>query len=252
VVQAPGGGYLALHRGSDDRKIALSHVDGETWTPIEGITLTTPGLRPEISFARFAPSGILWVGLRYRDGLEIRPWGVALIDVAMGAVAYHHASADRRELAQGVLPVPIGSVDAAFLPDDEVWLATSEGAARLIGSKVTLYDESTGLESELLRAVAVTRGGMVFVASRAGIGTFDGEHWAFPRELGFPVNDLAVAPDGRLWMGTERGIALFDGRRVRRVDVRRGLLENQILDVVIDELGRVWARGPQSVTLISP
>jgi len=54
-----------------------------------------------------------------------------------------------------------------------------------------------------------------------------------------------------VWMATERGIAAWDGRKVRRVDTRRGLAENIVLDVAVDQFDRVWARGPGSLTLIS-
>ena len=52
-------------------------------------------------------------------------------------------------------------------------------------------------------------------------------------------------------MATERGIAAWDGKKVRRVDTRRGLAENEVLDVAADQFDRVWARGPGSLTLIS-
>jgi len=54
-----------------------------------------------------------------------------------------------------------------------------------------------------------------------------------------------------VWMATERGIAAWDGQKVRRVDTRRGLAENLVLDVAVDQFDRVWARGPGSLTLIS-
>jgi hypothetical protein len=54
-----------------------------------------------------------------------------------------------------------------------------------------------------------------------------------------------------VWMATERGIAAWDGKKVRRVDTRRGLAENSVLDVAVDQFDRVWARGPGSLTLIS-
>ena len=49
----------------------------------------------------------------------------------------------------------------------------------------------------------------------------------------------------------ERGIAAWDGKKVRRVDTRRGLAENEVLDVALDQFDRVWARGPSSLTLVS-
>lgn len=259
VVRAADNTIYALHRSGDGAVIELSRIDRaagnvagpDTWTPI-GVTLQTPGERPTVSFARFAPDGQLWIGLAYVDGLDVRPWGVALVDVTVGMVAYHHETSDQIERSQGVLPVPIDVVDAAFASQDEVWMATSEGVARLAGTEVTVFSEANGLASEVVRAVALGGGGIVFAATSAGVGTYDGEAWTFPRELSFPVNDLALADDGRLWMATDRGVALYDGRKVKRIDVRRGLLENEILDLTLDEHGRVWARGEASLTLISP
>jgi ligand-binding sensor domain-containing protein len=108
------------------------------------------------------------------------------------------------------------------------------------------------LESELLSAIAVSPGGLVYVATPDGVGTYDGERWRFPGELRFSVNDLALAKDARLWLATERGIAIYDGKKVRRMDVRRGLVENTVLDVTLDEFGRVWARGPRSLMMVTP
>jgi hypothetical protein len=256
VVRGDDDQLYALHRAGDASSIEISRIEGhgegaEAWTNV-GARLKTPGDRPEVSFARFAPGGMLWVGLRYVEKKDLRPWGVALVDVTVGAVAYHHETHDRKERKQGVLPVPIDVVDGAFAGEDEIWFATTEGAARLTGRDIKVWNESNGMASELTRAIAVSSGGLVFVATGAGVGLFDGEAWSFPRELSFPVNDLAIARDGKLWMATERGVALYDGKKVRRVDVRRGLLENEILDVTLDEYGRVWARGAESLTVISP
>ena len=93
---------------------------------------------------------------------------------------------------------------------------------------------------------------MVFVASGQGVGTFDGDTWHYPPSLRWPVNDIEIARDSRLWMATDRGVAVYDGARVRRLDVRRGLLENQIEDVAIDHFGRVWVRGSRGLTIVTP
>jgi hypothetical protein len=250
VTRDSAGVHYGLHRTSDRGGIEIARIDGETWSPL-GVTLRTPGERPEVSFASFAPDGLLWVGLRYHDEDSLQPWGVALVDVGLGAVAYHHASGDRRDRARGILPVPVGVLDVGFLGDD-VWMASHEGAVRMRGEEVKVWNEGSQLESELLDAIAVSAGGLVFVASPDGVGTYDGERWRFPPELRGNVRDLALAADGRLWLATDRGIAIYDGGNLKRIDVRRGLVENEILDVTLDELGRVWARGPTSLTLITP
>ncbi|HUQ05314.1 MAG TPA: hypothetical protein VM261_22580 [Kofleriaceae bacterium] len=253
VVRGPDSVLYGLHRAASARSIEISRINGEAWEPT-GVKLTTPGNRPEVSFTRFAPSGELWVGLRYHEGKddESQPWGVAIVDLGLGAVAYHHASGDRSEREKGILPVPVNVVDAAFHGGDQIWMASLEGAVRLVGDTVTVWNEDMALESELLSAVAVSPGGLVYVATPDGVGTYDGERWRFPGELRFSVNDLALAKDARLWLATERGIAIYDGKKVRRMDVRRGLVENTVLDVTIDEFGRVWARGPRSLMMVTP
>jgi len=251
MVRASDGTLYGFHRPADGNTIGLSRIDGETWTPIN-IRLETPGTGPEVSFAKTAPDGLLWIGLRYRDDGDLRPWGIATIDTTTGAVAYHHQSIDPKERKLGILPVPTTVVDAAFLGDTEVWMASQQGAVRMQGEQVTVWNESSQLESELLNGVAVTSGGLVFVATSDGVGTFDGERWRFTPELRFAVNDLVLDTLGRLWMATERGLAIFDGKRVRRLDVRRGMVENQILDVTLDEFGRVWTRGPHSLAVVTP
>lgn len=252
IVRANDGTMYGLHRPLDGKTIAVSKITGETWEPL-GVQIETPGTGPEVSFARAAADDLLWVGLRYRDqDGDLRPWGIATIDLVTGAIAYHHASGDPRERKLGILPVPTTTVDAAFLADREVWMASHQGAVRMRGDEVTVWNESSQLDSELLSAIAVSGGGMVFVATADGVGTFDGERWRFAPELRFAVNDLALDATGRLWMATERGLAIYDGKKVRRLDVRRGMVENQILDVTIDEFGRVWTRGPRSLAVVTP
>jgi hypothetical protein len=251
VVRDRNGTIFALHREARATSIQLSRVDSAgQWARIPKVSLATPGQEPEVSFARFAASGALWVGLRYHDGADVRAWGVAVIEIRTGKVAHHRPSADLEE-RKTMMPIPIGVVDAD-VRGDAAWFATKEGVARLSMGAIDVWNEGNGLRSELARAIAVTRAGAVFVATSAGVGRFDGTAWHFPGQLGFDVNDLAVTANGQLWMATGRGIAAFDGTKVRRVDLRRGLVENEILDIAIDRFDRIWGRGPGSLTLISP
>jgi hypothetical protein len=114
-----------------------------------------------------------------------------------------------------------------------------------------VWTEADGLRSELARAVTIAQDGSVLVGTGAGAAVWDGKGWAFPPALQFEINDLVATRNGQVWMATERGIAAWDGKKVRRVDTRRGLAENEVLDVAADQFDRVWARGPGSLTLVS-
>lgn len=245
VVRDPAGAIYAIHRGGAESALHLSRIEKGVWTAVPNVTITASGQLPDVSFARFATSGSLWIGLRYRDGIEMRAGGLAIVDTATGKVAYH-----RPEAAGSTMPIPVGVVDAD-VRGDTAWFATNEGIARVTGNQVKLWTENDGLLSELARAVTIAANGGVIVATGAGAALWNGKAWSFPPALRFELNDVVATRNGQVWMATERGIAAWDGSKVRRVDMRRGLAENQILDVAIDQFDRVWARGPGSLTLIS-
>ncbi|HEX4453219.1 MAG TPA: hypothetical protein VH143_20245 [Kofleriaceae bacterium] len=250
VARDPSSGAIyALHRAPAEHDIRMSRIDGATWTPIPKIDLTTPGDAPEISFARFASPGVLWLGLRYRDGAERRPFGIAIVDIGAGTVAYQRETNGVATKTK-MLPIPIGTVDAD-VRGDVAWLATDEGVARLANGALKVWTEADGLRSELARAITVAQDGSVIVATGAGAMVFDGHGWSYPPALQFEINDLVATKNGQIWMATERGIAAWDGKKLRRVDTRRGLAENSVLDVATDQFDRVWARGPGSLTLVS-
>ena len=143
--------------------------------------------------------------------------------------------------------------DLAFLGDGEAWLASTEGAVQIRDEEVTVHKETKdGLKTELVRGIAVSRDGQVFVASRAGVGSWDGKAWTYPPMLLDPVNDVAVGRDGRIWMATQHGLTAYDGTDVRNIDIHRGLLENQLDEVMVDHLGRVWVRGSKGVSVVTP
>ena len=250
VVRDPGGTIYAVHRAGTEATARLSRIDRSgAWTLVPNVAIQTPGAATEISFARFASATSLWVGLRYRDGIERRPYGLAVIETASGKVAYHRTG-EAAAVGKSMLPIPVGLVDGD-VRGETAWFATNEGVGRLADGQIRMWTEADGLQSELARAVTIAPAGNVIVATGAGAAIWDGKAWEFPAALRFEINDVVATRNGQVWMATERGIAAWDGAKVRRVDMRRGLAENQILDVAIDQFDRVWARGVGSLTLIS-
>jgi len=253
VARSVGGEIFALFRMGDEAKVRFARIDSGAWTEVEEIQVETPGHHASLSFAKFSPRGMLWLGLLYQDEVNQElSYGVAEIDISLALVAYHHASYDETEADKGVLPIPISVTDVAFLGEQEVWLASQEGAVRIQGQTMRVYMESEGLVSELLRSIAVTTGGVVFAATGAGVGVFDGDKWSAPAPLQRAVNAVAVGADGKLWMATPRGVAAYDGARVRRLDSRRGLLEDDIADIAIDQFGRIWALSEHGISIVTP
>jgi hypothetical protein len=75
--------------------------------PLDKVALTTATDEPSISFARFAASGSLWIGLRDREVGEWKTHGIAIVDVATGKVAVHRNGDPKAKLA--VPPMIVGA-----------------------------------------------------------------------------------------------------------------------------------------------
>jgi hypothetical protein len=260
AVRGKDGAIYALYLLGSDSKLHVARLDAGVFRPTFALAIESPGPLAALSFARFSPDGILWVGLEYtdKDG-ETEPYGVATIELDLGVVTYHRQELGNYSKKTGILPVPNDVADVAFDPGDaeeklDVWFATASGAAHmsLPGEKLELYTENEGLDSEILHGIAVSSGGVVYVASMHGVGTFDGEHWTFPRALRLVANAIAVSSDGRLWIGTDRGVVVYDGRRGQRVVARAGLLSEAIEDLQDDGQGRIWTLSAQGIGIITP
>jgi streptogramin lyase len=247
-VRSPGGELLALYREPAERRLHVARLDGDTFVSRGELRVETPGGATLVSFARFAPDGLLWLGLSYVDGDgDERPYGVALVNLDLGAVSYHR-EADQKV---GVMPVPNDVVDVAF-HGDVAWFASGSGAARLRGEEVRVWTEADALKSEILHGVVVTAAGQVFVASASGVGVFDGERWSYPRPLALVAHAIALGKGGRVWLATERGLVAYEDGKTSRYDRRAGLLDDRVFDVAVDDAGRVWARGTDGLSLVLP
>ncbi len=252
VVRSPQGHVLALFREPSEPRVRVARLAEGTFTPVGELMVETPSGAALLSFAEFAPDGLLWLGLQYVDSDgDVRPYGVATVDLALGAVTYHREGADGRTR---VLPVPNDVVDIAFQGDGdkgyETWFASGSGAARLRGEDVRVWTEADALKSEILRGIVATEGGVIFVASVSGVGQFDGKRWSYPEPLALVTSSIGRGLDGKLWLGTEKGLVAYDGKTTERIDRSSGLLDDRIFDVAVDTVGRVWARGVEGVSLV--
>lgn len=238
IVRDPAGGIYALHRAEGESGIKLSRIEDGRWTLLDKVALSTAGEEPSISFARFAATGSLWIGLRDRDAGEWKTYGLAIVDVASGRVTMHKPG--------GRVPVP-AAITSADVRGGDAWFATPDGVSRLTGGKLESWSDDALKD---VRALAIVEGGVI-AATPNGALQFDGKSWETPPWLGFATSDVVATRTGQVWMATDRGIAVWDGTRLRRVDTRRGLAEDRTLDLAVDQFDRVWARGPGSLALIT-
>src|SRR5207247_115053 len=64
VLNPPHGSVIAIHRGAADPVLRISSVSSEgQWMPTGATALKVPAGVPDVTFAQFAPSRHLWLGL---------------------------------------------------------------------------------------------------------------------------------------------------------------------------------------------
>ena len=254
VLQDRRGQVLAIHRGAADSALRFSTVEGGRWTPVSFQEVKVPVGAPGLNFAVFSPDGHLWLGLRYvdKDG-DARDHGAAEIDLDSGRVVYHRQGADTHTVAYGY-ELPSDMVSMYFRSPKEAWFATRSGAARLLDGKVRVFTENDGIESELISDIDAGLSGEVWVATRHGIGRYDGTAWRFPKMGPFYLPSSALAHDerGHVFVGTDKGVFCVGPCAPDGVDAKSGLLADRVLDLTVDAHGRVWALTPKGISIIEP
>ena len=123
-----------------------------------------------------------------------------------------------------------------------IFAATGDGIDDLTAAQPVRISELRVQRLECDREQLVAASDTAIVRRSAGT-------WTDVVSLTQPVRDFAIAADGRVFLADAAGLGLWDGDRVRRYDVRRGLLENDLREIALDRFGRIWIRGASGVGL---
>lgn len=153
-------------------------------------------------------------------------------------------------------PSPARSISSAFLARATLLLVIFGGATHVSGLPTTdlvtqLVHRSWDAElpQQSVQALAQTPDGLIWIGTQAGLARFDGSR--FEVVARWEVRSLAVAPDGLLWIGTgDRGLWSLDGGRPRpRVDSSSGLASDTVTALATAE-DEVWAGTPAGLSRV--
>jgi ligand-binding sensor domain-containing protein len=149
----------------------------------------------------------------------------------------------------------------ALLADDQthsLWIGTAAGLVAFDGQHTKLYDQSNGLDSDTVTALARTKRGLLAGTTYSnvdggGLNLFDNDHWQ--RVAGFPsaaqsdttpdrlsttVSAILEDSKGVWWIGTTNGLGRYDGQAWKRYSKADGLPDNDITSLV-EVGGAIWA-----------
>ncbi|MFL5579482.1 MAG: two-component regulator propeller domain-containing protein [Gemmatimonadaceae bacterium] len=132
-----------------------------------------------------------------------------------------------------------------------LWVGTFNGLTELHGGAVRRrYGHAEGLADGYVLSVFQDAAGTIWVGTQSS-GLFRLERGRFvpgPAALAqLPVFRMADGPNGALWAGTSRGLALVRGGHVTFVSSREGLPGNAVFQALDDGLGALWLTGPWGI-----
>lgn len=178
---------------------------------------------------------------------ENRAWfgdsgkGIAVLN-ADGSPAFNLTSADG---------LPSDNVMALLAQDDVIWIGTDSGLAKYSGGKVSvvLAKNDPALPYAYIRELALDVDGNLLIGANLAVVRYDGAKAETLLDLSKQkdadwLTTLAVAPQGRIWVGTARGIFFSDDGSIwthwTTADL---LLTNYISALFVDQYGAAWIGG---------
>jgi ligand-binding sensor domain-containing protein len=216
---------------------------GHILTPPADFIAIAPGsvevVLPEVHVKHaIEEDGALWAATLDR-GLGHRPKG--------GAWSFRTAEGDR---------VPENALTRVARLDGRTWVGTtSKGLARLTESGFEAFGREQGLAgSEVLELVV--HAGRLWVLTDAALAIFDGKAFGpAPAGEGAPQGNpttIASAPDGRLWVGTDRTeVCGWDGKAWVRHDFTERIV-GKTIKAVSTGVGHIWFGTYGSLNTFTP
>lgn len=225
--------------GSTDGPLELTDRRGRKWmrTTSGGLEVMLPGQSAAVELAEFSNGsrvmalaedreGSIWVGTN-GDGLrQIRDRRVTMIDAAQAGVERHFR---------------------AVMEDRErrIWAANKLGGVSRLGKDgMEAFRLGAREQERNVSAIAEDAAGVLWVSKNNGaLFRFEGDRF---REMNgeSPVfrRIMAMATDtgGRMWLGGQEGLALWEGDKAMVLDEEHGLPREQVTALAAATDGRLW------------
>ena len=224
----------------------------QSWNTSEGLS------RESIWSIARDTQGRLWVGTQFGlNFAEEKPPGKDYPGAAGGEIIWRHSTVAGVEMVRAL----------AANPDGSLWIGAEPGGLRQFQPRtgqVRVMRAADGLPPVSVRSIMVDRGGLVWVATAAGLfrsrqPVAFGAKAVFERQAppGATRGEafLKIIQDraGRVWAAADLGLARWSDGQWTRFTQKDGLHSNMLAHLAEDPAGALWVgyREAQGVSRIS-
>jgi len=213
-------------------------------------------------------AGTAWVGAwngLYRstpDGLEIIkeidcPIAALCVTengiVGLGNGGIWHVTQDKNVFEK----LPYSRHFRAVLPDPEggLWIATGLGLYHHTDAGFRLYQSQSEIVGPEVRDIAHASDGSLWAGGFGGVTVYTNGNRtrSFTPAEGLPSLDVRCVtpgPEGAMWLGTDVGVARYDGKTWSLRHSKRWLASDDVRDIAFDAEGTAWIATGAGVSAI--
>lgn len=136
--------------------------------------------------------------------------------------------------------------------EHNLWIGTYSGLFKYRGNPFITYGIHDGLTSNFIFGINRDSKNNLWVGSQGG-GLFkydDGEFLQFDKESGLDANDVNQIYEyspGILWLATDKGLSLFDGKSFSKKKDSSSVWKNLINVIYKDSKNNIWLGGENKV-----
>ncbi len=135
------------------------------------------------------------------------------------------------------------------------WIATGMGLYYQMADSVQLFCHPPDVLSADVRALAYDNQQKLWIGGLGGISVYQNQKIKtyFTPENGLPtifIQCLNRGHDGRMWIGTPKGLVRFDGITWSLRHSQRWLMEDNVRDIAFDRSGTAWIATAKGVSAI--
>jgi len=129
-----------------------------------------------------------------------------------------------------------------------IWLGGGYGSWGLYNYKgpknYIKYTKKDGLVGNLITVIFEDSKGILWVGTRGGISSYDGQNWKMYNEdngaTSKAVSAILEDKQGNIWFGTYGGVFRFDGENWKSFTKKDVLPSNDVLLMKMDRKGDIW------------
>ena len=132
-----------------------------------------------------------------------------------------------------------------------VWIGTNEGLAKYEGNALSVvFDKDTKeIPNKYIRALTLDANGDLVIGTFTGVARYNGSQVEvlvdFAKD-GFNdarLTTVSIAPDGKVWAGTDKGLLTNANGAWKLYTTKDGLSTNYVSALQVDAQGTVWVGG---------